>query len=331
MKKLIACLMLILALVVSLSFGVFGAEVSVNEAYDAWADAYIHWDSFLITFGNAYNRYTYIESPYALAWGMAFPDDPIIYNGYLPKSSLALDITVVDVTYMDSMLYLYLDKAVTWKKGYEYTFYVRFSGYGLTQSGMRIETIFSYVDVFSDGPQGEYVSTKTVSTVEGYEDYYKIVFTPPDDMIVSSFLFAISDLQTIWDFADDPVTLNIDLVLSSVVMSAVDDELAFSEVNPQLSQIQGTLDDINDAIHNNPYGELTASPDNNPGELVGEDAKIEEAGAVLDKVDLVIDGIPSGATSFWNTVLEEMFSWSIFLPFILVGVGFILTRALIGR
>lgn len=99
-----------------------------------------------------------------------------------------------------------------------------------------------------------------------------------------------------------------------------------------LSPIESQLDDINDALHNNPYSdEMTAPEVINPGELVGESEAIGQLEDMADEVDGFLSSLDPTNALFWRTVIDTLFNAAIFTPFIIMAVLFLCVRAVLGR
>lgn len=102
-------------------------------------------------------------------------------------------------------------------------------------------------------------------------------------------------------------------------------------VNPTLDNINKQVDEINDSIKNNPYGEITGSHPDDPFEPLDEQNRINSGDEILNRVQVFLEGIPANVATFWKQVVEFLFALPIFLPFITLGVGFIFMRMLLGR
>lgn len=114
------------------------------------------------------------------------------------------------------------------------------------------------------------------------------------------------------------------------ILSEINDKI--DEQNKLLMQQGQKLDDINDALHNNPYSdEMTVPEAVNPGELVGESEAIGQLEDMADEVDGFLSSLDPTNSLFWRTVIDTLFNASIFTPFIIMAVLFLCVRAVLGR
>ena len=113
--------------------------------------------------------------------------------------------------------------------------------------------------------------------------------------------------------------------LDSVVVNP-----SLDRIDKQVSEIQGSVDDIK-GIMTDDYGVITGSHPDNPADQLPEDDAVNSANGIIDRVELFLKGIPADVPVFWRNVVEFLFGLPIFLPFITVSVGFILSRMIMGR
>lgn len=105
-------------------------------------------------------------------------------------------------------------------------------------------------------------------------------------------------------------------------------------VNPTLNNLDKQVGEINDKIdeyYNGDYGKLTGSHPDNPADALPESGAVNNGNSALDRMEQFLNGVPSNVPQFWKNVMEFLFAIPMLTPFVVMGVGFILSRMLMGR
>lgn len=105
-------------------------------------------------------------------------------------------------------------------------------------------------------------------------------------------------------------------------------------VNPTLNNIDQQMSEINDKIdhyYNGDYGVITGSHPDNPADVIPEDGAVNNGNSALDRMEQFLNGVPSNVPQFWKNVMESLFAIPMLTPFVVMGIGFILSRMLMGR
>lgn len=112
--------------------------------------------------------------------------------------------------------------------------------------------------------------------------------------------------------------------LEDVVVNPVLDDM-----NKQLEEIKQGQDDIKDILTQpieRPSGDTFVDP------IDDVDGDIDTKGkGILDSLIEALEAIPQAGASFWKNIYATLISFSIFTPFVSLGIGFILMRMLLGR
>lgn len=105
-------------------------------------------------------------------------------------------------------------------------------------------------------------------------------------------------------------------------------------VNPTLNNLDKQVGEINDKIdsyYNGDYGTITGLHPDNPADALPESGAVNNGNSALDRMEQFLNGVPSNVPQFWKNVMEFLFAIPMLTPFVVMGIGFILTRMLMGR
>lgn len=161
---------------------------------------------------------------------------------------------------------------------------------------------------------------------DGYDRAIRCTVTPTGDTYVQTISVTFKSNYNPTTAASKVV---LNLGFSDVI--SYTGTLDSAVVNPSLDRIDKQVDEINNSIKNNPYGEITGSHPDDPFETLDEQDRIDAGDDILNRIQLFLEGIPADVSTFWKQVVEFLFALPIFLPFITLGVGFIFMRMLLGR
>ena len=250
-----------------------------------------------------------------------------VTSRYISSGYAAIESTFIPLPSGASMYGVQLQFRDTWKllTGRTYEFIILRNSIAFYNSAGDPISTGTQVASVSLGGLAMTLEDKYIGS-DGYDRAIRCTVTPSADLNIQtiSISFKSNYNPTI---SASKVILN--LALSDVVSYTGD--LDSIVVNPTLDNIDRQVDEINDSIKNNPYGEITGSHPDDPFETLDEQGRIDAGDDILNRIQLFLEGIPSDVSTFWKQVVEFLFALPIFLPFITLGVGFIFMRMLLGR
>ena len=261
----------------------------------------------------------YDISPY-VSW-------PSVTSRYISSGYAAIEATFTPLPAGSSMYGIQLQFRDSWKllTGRTYEFIIlRNSIAFYNSSGIPVST-GTQISSVSLGGLAMTLEDKYIGS-DGYDRAIRCTVTPSADLNIQTISISFKSNYNPTTAASKVI---LNLALSDVVSYTGD--LESIVVNPTLDRIDKQVDEINDSIKNNPYGEITGSHPDDPFGSLDEQNRINSGDEILNRVQAFLEGIPANVATFWKQVVEFLFALPIFLPFITLGVGFIFMRMLLGR
>lgn len=319
-----------LAVIVSASFLCFScsaAEVFVADSFDYWTGGTYSWS--IEPSGAEYN-FTSSSFESTLDWSNPFPDNSLVRKGYFSTINQGIRLESIaepSATFYNYHLTINFGKDMNFVAGQTYTFFIRCSSLEVFNSDGTASTFVETLDrvCFEDANGSLNDMSLSRSSSPNWSDVTCVTYKPTANKSASMMYFYFTNSGSLATFRK----VKCSLTFSNVVRYSGD--LQYVEANPKLDSINEQVKDINDAIHNNPYGEITGVVPDDPYDQIGEDDSILKGDTIINNLTSFLATIPANIGSFWTTIVEYLYSLSIFLPFVTLGVGILLTRILVGR
>lgn len=327
MKRLFVVIMAVIISAFLLIFSCSAAEVFVADSFDYWTGGTYSWS--IEPSGTEYN---FISSSFesTLDWSIPFPDNSLVRNGYF--SSINQGIRLESVSEPNANFYNYhltinFDKSMNFVAGQTYTFFIRCSSLEVFNADGTASTFVETLNrvCFEDSNGSLNDMSLSRSSLSNWSDVTCVTYTPTANKSASMMYFYFTNSGSLATFRK----VKCSLTFSNVVRYSGD--LLYADANPKLDSINEQVKDINDAIYNNPYGEITGAIPSDPYDQIGEDDSILKGDTIINNLTSFLASIPANIGSFWKSIVEYLYSLPIFLPFVTLGVGMLLTRILVGR
>ena len=327
MKRICVITMAVIVSASLLALSCSAADVFVADSFDYWTGGTYSWS--IEPSGSEYN---FVASSYesALDWSNPFPDNELVRKGYVSTINQGIKLESISeppASFYNYHLTINFGKLMNFVAGQTYTFFIRCSSLEVFNSDGTASTFVELLNrvCFEDANGTLNDMTLSRSSLSNWSDVTCVTYKPSSNKSASMMYFYFTNSGSLATFQK----VKCSLTFSNVVSYTGD--LQYVEANPKLDSINDQVKDINDAIHNNPYGEITGSHPDDPFETLDEQNRIDAGDDILNRIELFLEGIPANVSTFWKQVVEFLFALPIFLPFITLGVGFIFMRMLLGR
>lgn len=250
-----------------------------------------------------------------------------VTSRYISSGYAGLEYTFIPLPSGASMYGIQLQFRDTWKllTGRTYEFIILRNSIAFYNAAGNPISTGTQISSVSLGGLAMTLEDKYIGT-DGYDRAIRCTVTPSADLNIQTISISFKSNYNPTTAASKVI---LNLAFSDVVSYTGD--LDSIVVNPTLDRIDKQVDEINDSIKNNPYGEITGSHPDDPFGSLDEQNRIDSGDEILNRVQAFLEGIPANVPTFWKQVVEFLFALPIFLPFITLGVGFIFMRMLLGR
>lgn len=327
MKKTLIIPVLAVFLAACFVFPCSAADVYVADSFDYWTGGTYSWS--IEPSGAEYN---FVASSYesTLDWSNPFPDNELVRKGYVSTINQGIKLESIAepaATFYNYHLTINFGKSMNFVAGQTYTFFIRCSSLEVFNSDGSASTFVEQLNrvCFEDANGSLNDMTLSRSSLSNWSDVTCVTYKPSANKSASMMYFYFTNSGSLATFQK----VKCSLTFSNVVSYTGD--LQYVEANPKLDSINDQVKDINDAIHNNPYGEITGAIPDDPYDDIDQDGSILKGETVINNLTAFLATIPANIGSFWKSIVEYLYSLPIFLPFVTLGVGILLNRILVGR